>query len=104
MSLGETRPGPTRPVRLHRRLLQPTTDPLCHRLQNARTSREASGVTPVSIKSGDHQYEQRGVSAAARTLPVTGETAEARRNTVRRAVRIASIAPEAREAAREAGL
>src|SRR5665811_583916 len=58
MSLGETRRGPTRPVRLHRRLLQPTTDPLCHRLQNARTSREAGGVTPVSIKSGDHQTGQ----------------------------------------------
>src|ERR1700722_12172780 len=54
MSLGDTRRGPTRPVRVHRRLLQPTTDPLCHRLQNARTSREAGGVTPVSIKSGDH--------------------------------------------------
>src|ERR1700733_14536107 len=54
MSLGETRRGPTRPVRLHRRLLQPTTDPLCHRLQNARTSRKAGGVTPVSIKSRNH--------------------------------------------------
>src|SRR5882757_1742300 len=71
MSLGETRPGPTRPVRLHRRLLQPTTDPLCHRLQNARTSREASGVTPVSIKSGDHQSanlcDQYGWSGGDRT-------------------------------------
>ena len=25
-----------------------------HRLQNARTSREAGGVTPVSIKTGNH--------------------------------------------------
>ena len=61
---------------------------------------EPGQLDPVSGGRGN----TGGIRQAARDLPVSGATEEARRNTVRRAVRIASIAPEAREAAREAGL
>jgi hypothetical protein len=63
-----------------------------------------SGQLDQQIPPRGRGRPEGGISEAARTLPVAGETEEARRNTVRRAVRIASIAPEAREAAREAGL
>ncbi len=45
-----------------------------------------------------------GVRAAARELPVPGETEEARRHNVRRAVKIASLTPEAKQAAKDAAL
>lgn len=49
------------------------------------------------------QPSDKGISRAARELPIDGETEEGRRKNVERAVKIASIAPEAKEAAREAG-
>jgi hypothetical protein len=42
------------------------------------------------------------VIAAARELPISGDTDEVKRKNVERAVRIASIAPEAKQAARDA--
>ena len=67
------------------------------------TSPDQTEVGQVGPLSGGRGHAG-GIRAAARELPVSGETEEARRHSVRRAVRIASIAPEAREAAREAGL
>ena len=64
---------------------------------------ESSNDQGGQVDQPDRRYEQRGVSLAARTLPVAGNSEEARRLNVRRAVLIAGIAPEAREAAREAG-
>lgn len=60
---------------------------------------QSAQVEPVESRRGDgrgHRPEG-GVRAAARTLGVN-------RNEARRAVRIAGIAPEAKEAARKAGL
>lgn len=45
-----------------------------------------------------------GIAQAARELPVSGNTDEAKRKNVERAVKIASIAPEAKAAAKNAGL
>jgi ParB family chromosome partitioning protein len=45
-----------------------------------------------------------GYSEAARKLPVKGKTHEAKRKNVARAVKAASIAPEAKDAANKAGL
>ena len=45
-----------------------------------------------------------GVSEAARQLPVKGKTHEAKRKNVQRAVKVDSIFPEAKEAAKKAGL
>jgi ParB/RepB/Spo0J family partition protein len=45
-----------------------------------------------------------GIAKAARELPMTGKSEEARRKSVARDVRIAEISPEAKEAIKEAGL
>ena len=45
-----------------------------------------------------------GVSEAARQLPVKGKTHEAKRKNVQRAAKVDSIFPEAKEAAKKAGL
>ena len=45
-----------------------------------------------------------GIAKAARELPMTGKSEEARRKSVARDVRIAEILPEAKEAIKEAGL
>lgn len=50
-----------------------------------------------------HRHEG-GISAAARQLPIQGETGDAKRKSVERAVKIASITPTAKEAAKEAGI
>lgn len=50
------------------------------------------------------QYEQRGVRLAARQLPVEGDTDKAREHRIARDLKIASLSPEAQDAAREVGL
>jgi ParB/RepB/Spo0J family partition protein len=45
-----------------------------------------------------------GVALAARRLPIPGDTAEARRKSIERLLRIAGISPDAKNAAKEAGL
>ena len=45
-----------------------------------------------------------GIAEAARRLPVTGKTQHARRKTVERSIKVASVSPEAKAAAKEAGL
>jgi ParB/RepB/Spo0J family partition protein len=45
-----------------------------------------------------------GISAAARKLPIKGKTHGGKRRAVERAVKVASISPEAQEAAKKAGL
>ena len=47
---------------------------------------------------------QGGISEAARKLPVKGKTHAAKRKTVARAIKVDSILPEAKEAAKKAGL
>ncbi|MDE2582761.1 MAG: ParB N-terminal domain-containing protein [Rhodospirillales bacterium] len=56
------------------------------------------------IPPGGRQPNDQGIRKAARELPVAGDTDEAKRKNVERAVKIAAIAPEAKEAARAAGL
>jgi ParB-like chromosome segregation protein Spo0J len=68
------------------------------------TAPSVGQLDPHPTNERGNSGREGGFRAAARQLPVSGETEEARRNTVRRAVRIAGIAPEAREAARAAGL
>jgi ParB family chromosome partitioning protein len=45
-----------------------------------------------------------GIAKAARCLPVPGKTEQARRKAIERAIKVDKIAPEAKEAARAAGL
>ena len=59
--------------------------------------------TRVGYKSPPVTPES-GLSLAARNLPIPGATDDAKRKHLDRSVKIASIAPAAKEAAREAGL
>jgi hypothetical protein len=54
--------------------------------------------------AGGQQPHDKGVSKAARELPIPGKTQEARRKWVRRAVEIDSITNEAKAAVRAAGI
>ena len=62
---------------------------------------------PISGQNGQKIGRGRpkgGISEAARKLPVKGKTHAAKRKNVARAVKAASIVPEAKEAANKAGL
>jgi hypothetical protein len=48
----------------------------------------------------DEGRPEGGIAQAAREMPASGETEEAKRKTVERAVKTASLAPEAKQAAR----
>jgi len=50
------------------------------------------------------QYEKRGIREAARQLPVSGDTEKAREHQIARSLKVASLSPEAQDAAREVGL
>jgi len=65
----------------------------------AQVAQKPQGDNPQTgqIAHPEKRYEQRGVSLASRELGITREE-------VRRSVRVDSITPEAKEAAREAGL
>ena len=52
----------------------------------------------------DRGRPKGGISEAARRLPIKGKTHVAKRRTVERALKVASIFPEAKEAAKKAGL
>jgi hypothetical protein len=62
---------------------------------------EFSGQPDQKRKPG---RPQGGIAKAARDLPVPGKTTDARRKFIERAIKTASIAPEAKVAARNAGL
>jgi ParB-like chromosome segregation protein Spo0J len=71
--------------------------------------KEAEGFSEQNVqkiaKDGTARGRPEGGTAkAARTLPIPGPTEDARRKQVERAVKIAGIAPEAKEAAAAAGL
>ncbi len=62
---------------------------------------EFSGQVDQKKKPG---RPQGGIAKAARDLPVPGKTTEARRKFIERAIKTATIAPEAKVAVRNAGL
>ena len=80
------------------------------RNQIQRSAYIAEWVERAIAKSGQYVQKagsgrpQGGTAAAARVLPVPGETAEARRKTIERSLKVNSISPEAKEAASAAGL
>ena len=47
---------------------------------------------------------ESGIRLAARQLPVSGDTEKAREHQIARALKVASLSPEAQEVAREVGL
>lgn len=63
------------------------------------TGEKPGQVGPLSGGRGN----ESGVRLAARELPVEGKTEEARRHNVRRAIKIASLSPEAQAVAVETG-
>lgn len=61
-------------------------------------------VSGQSVQKPHGGRPEGGVAQAARELPISGGTDEAKRKNVERAVKIAALAPEAKEAARQTGL
>lgn len=57
----------------------------------------------VQVCSGGRGHRE-GISEAARQLPVEGKTDDAKRKNVERAIKVASLSPEAQEKAKEVGL
>jgi hypothetical protein len=55
-------------------------------------------------EDGRGHRQEGGVSKAARELPVSGNTDEAKRKTIERAIKIAGLSDDARAAADAAGL
>lgn len=58
---------------------------------------------PAVVRS-DGKPLDLGISKAARELPVKGDTEDAKRKTVERALQIDSLSPEAKQAAKETGM
>jgi hypothetical protein len=67
----------------------------------AESHKERHGVHPPA---GGHQPKNKFIAEAARELTMLGRTEGARRQLIARALRVASICPEAKTAAVEAGL
>jgi ParB/RepB/Spo0J family partition protein len=88
---------------LHRADLEPVE----YDEQVAEWVRLFQEAQPISGQNGQKIGRGRpkgGISEAARKLPVKGKTHAAKRKNVARAVKTASIAPEAKEAAKKAGV
>jgi ParB-like chromosome segregation protein Spo0J len=71
------------------------------------TDEKPDQVGQVSAQLGEKPRVGRpegGISLAARQLPVAGDTEKAKRHNVERAIKVDGIAPEAKAAAREAGI
>ena len=88
---------------LHRADLEPVE----YDEQVAEWVRLLQEAQPISGQNGQKIGRGRpkgGISEAARKLPVKGKTHAAKRKNVARAVKTASIAPEAKEAAKKAGV
>lgn len=57
-----------------------------------------------NVQKMDRGRPKSGISEAARRLPIKGKTHAAKRKNVERALKVASIFPEAKDAAKKAGL
>ena len=57
-----------------------------------------------NVQKRDRGRPKSGISEAARRLPIKGKSHAAKRKNVERALKVASIFPEAKDAAKEAGL
>ena len=66
--------------------------------------RYASKVSGQVVQKPHGGRPEGGIARAARELPVPGKTPEARRQFIKRAIKIDSMWPEAKSAARAAGL
>jgi hypothetical protein len=71
------------------------------RLTNGRQVGQIVQPVLADGRKAGPQHQKHGITQAARELPISGDTDEAKRKNVERAIKIAGLAPEAKEAARE---